>query len=203
MGKIFLAALLFTSFNFYAQGQRGGNGVGGRQPQNQNRQQGERKVVKFKASNVAGIFYYNAKRVTKKIKVKDDEKAAIIKQAILEYNTKIKEIAFVNSEKFKSLNEMMNSLRNSQSRNQQNNDADERQEMRKKIGEVIRPARRDIRAEEEKLNAVMKEILDKKQNNKWLKYQKAKKKSLEPERPERRGNQRSSQNGQRSQMRRQ
>ena len=126
MKRLFLITLLFANFGFYAQGQRGGN-RGGRPHQNQNRQGGEQREIKeFKASDVAGIFYYDIKKVIKKIKVKDKETQNKVKKALKDYNFKVKEIAFLNSEKFNDLDEVMKTMKGAQRRlgNRNNDDYD-------------------------------------------------------------------------------
>lgn len=127
MKRLFLITLLFANFGFYAQGQRGGN-RGGRPHQNQNRQGGEQREIKeFKASDVAGIFYYDIKKVIKKIKVKDKETQNKVKKALKDYNFKVKEIAFLNSEKFNDLDEVMKTMKGTQRRQgyrNSNNDDD-------------------------------------------------------------------------------
>lgn len=206
MKKIFLVVLLFTSFNFYAQGQSGGE----RSPQNQNRQGGEQREVKeFNASAAAGIFYYDIKKVIKKIKVKDKNTQNIVKKALKDYNFKIKEIAFLNSEKFMGLNVVMKTLKGANirqgNRNDNNDDGvgnpvtNKRGGIRGKIQNIIRPVRKEIRGHEERLNETLENVLSEKQNKKWLKYQKKQKDELMPKRPERNQNnngQRQRSNGQ-------
>ncbi len=57
--------------------------------------------------------------------------------------------------------------------------------MRKKINEIIRPVRDEVHENEAALNNTLKSFLSEKQNKKWLKYQKNKKKSMRPKRLER------------------
>lgn len=211
MKKVFLIAFLFGSLSFYAQGQRGGNG-GGRSPQNQNNQGGQqREVREFKAIDVAGIFYYDVEEVVMKIKIKNQSSQNLVQKALRDYNFKVKEIAFLNSDKFKDLDEAMNSLKrvNRRQGNRNLNNVEDienpitnkRDGVRGKVQNIIGPVRNEIREHEELLNEILENTLSEKQNKKWLKYQKKKKDSLRPKEPERGPDQRSNQNGNRRQMR--
>ncbi|WP_146190690.1 hypothetical protein [Polaribacter aquimarinus] len=190
MKHIFLTISLFLSTIFYVQAQ---GGRGGRSPQNQNRQprvESERKEVK--ASDLAGIFYYDVKSTLKKVKIKDDDIKVKVSNALKKYNTKIKEISFLNSDKFKGINVLMKSLRENRTSN--NGKANKNSDLRKKIGEVIRPIRKEIRAHEMVLNETLEGILTQKQIKKWLKYQKKEKDKLKPQRQERNKNRQQPQN---------
>lgn len=214
MKKSFLILLLLVSSISFSQGQRGGVG-GGRQQQNQNRQGGEREIKEFSASDAAGIFYYDTKKVIKKIKVKDKGLINTVKKALMNYNFKVKEIAFINSEKFKDLDVLMKSMRGNQrgrpNRNDNNNSninnsidnnpSNKEGGLRQKVGKVIRPVRNEIRENEEELNNVLENVLSEKQHKKWLKYQEKIKKSLEPERPDRQNGRGFNSNRQSRQMR--
>ncbi|MFY9241699.1 MAG: hypothetical protein WAO74_01585 [Polaribacter sp.] len=203
MKNIILLLTLLTSTFIYAQ--RGGGGMGGGRPQqNQNRQQGtEREVKEFNASDVAGIFYYDVAEVIKKIKVKDDEIKASTSKALKEYNFKIKEISFLNSDKFKDVDVLMKSSRANRGFRQRssNNNTDQQPKevdsLRIKVNKIIRPISRDVNNNEEILNESLKSILSEKQFKKWLKYQENIKEELAPKKPERNNNNRGQQQGQR------
>ncbi|MFC2109006.1 hypothetical protein ACFLRU_02925 [Bacteroidota bacterium] len=168
---LFVLIALFT-VNIFAQ--RPG---GGARQQNRNFQSEQpQKIKKFKASDAAGIFYYDVEKVIKKIKIKDENKQLRIKKGLRNYNSKIREISFLNSEKFEELDLVV-------SASEKNSD------IRKKIGAVIRPVREEIRINEKELNRIFEDVLSEKQQKKWLKYQK--KKSLQPKKPQNRENQNS------------
>ncbi len=162
MKNLYFIAILFLSVNFYAQSPRGNKG---------NKQQNQ-KPKEFKASEAAGLFYYDIDKIIKKLKVKDDEAKQKITKAIRNYNFQIKKIALLNSTKFNDLNLIMNSRQKGQENKDDN--------FREKIQEVIRPIRQEVHLEEEKLNEELETLLDVKRNKKWLKYQKKKKQSLAP-----------------------
>tara|TARA_X000000950_G_C13731666_1_gene584543 strand:- start:219 stop:836 length:618 start_codon:yes stop_codon:yes gene_type:complete len=185
MKHLFFATLLLVSSFIFSQGMR--NGGGGMNQQN--RQGATRAVQEFNASDAAGIFYYETDEVIKKIKVKDDQLKFKVKKALSNYNFKIKEIAFLNSVKLNDLDKLMAAMRDSQPTNLQDNssNSDERQNMRKAIGKVIRPIKEEILSNEEVLNKTLEEILSEKQNKKWLKYQNNIKESLQPKRSDNNG----------------
>jgi len=194
MKKVFFIAVLVLSIGLNAQPPGGG---GGRSQQNQNRQGGEkREIKKFKASDVAGIFYYDTEKVVKKLKVKKEEKQSLITKALRNYNFKIKEILFLNSEKFSDLDVLVNSM-------PKGKDNDARLELREKVEEIIRPIRDSVHENEKELNLILKDLLSEKQFKKWLKYQKNKKESLKPKRSENRNTQGSRSNNSGRQSRRQ
>ena len=146
------------------------------------------KAQKFNASNVAGIFYYDIDKAIKKTKVKKEEKQLSVKKIIKNYNLKIKEISFLNSQKFSDLNLVVNS-------GSKNILPEERMKMRKKVNEIIRPIRDEIHELEKELNNNLEEILTEKQFKKWLKYQKKQKENLMPKRVQNGQGQRQRQGG--------
>lgn len=165
------------------------------QRQNLNRQfTGEQKMEMPKATDIAGVFYYDVKKVIKKLKIKNDEAKVVVSKALKEYNFKIKEISFLNKDNFKALDILMKPRRGMRrmpkdGKNFQNDDDIDNDEnrgyFRQKIGKIIRPIRRDIQENELVLNTVLNSVLSAKQNKKWLKYQKQQKEKLKPKRPER------------------
>ncbi len=179
MKKVFIIAVLLLHLGLNAQPPGGG---GGRSPQNQNRQGEKSEIKKFKATEVAGIFYYNTERVVKKLKVKKEEKKFPIIKALRDYNFKVKEILFLNFVQFSDLDILVNSM-------SKGNDNEARLEMRKKVEGVIRPIRDRVHENEKELNLILKGFLSEKQFKKWLKYQKKKKDSLKPKKPENRNKQ--------------
>ena len=192
--------LLTTLINAQPPGDRRG-----RQP---NRNSGEKQVRVFNASDIAGIFYYDVKEVIKKVKIKDAALKASVRKALKDYNSKIKEISFLNSENLKALNAFMKSNKDfrrnrnrnadfSDEKNEDSNKTSEKDEIREKINKVIRPIRKDIKDNEIILNEGLKSLLSEKQNKRWLKYQKQQKDKLKPKRQQRDINRRSQQQGQR------
>ena len=179
MKKLFFIAALLLSISFYAQPPEGG----GRRPtQGQNQQGEEREVRKFKASDAAGIFYYEIEKVVKKVKIKDDVLKAKISKFIKNYNHKIREISFLNSVNFSDLDVIVNSK--SLRKNEEG-----RAEMRKNIDKIIRPVRDSIHENEIDLNQNFESVLSEKQLKKWLKLQKRIKESLQPKKVENRDQQ--------------
>lgn len=185
MKKILFILIAFLTLNVFAQppGGRGRRGDG-QDPSSNNNQ----KAQKFNASNVAGIFYYDIDKAIKKTKVKKEEKQLSVKKIIKNYNLKVKEISFLNSQKFSDLNLVVNS-------GSKNILPEERMKMRKKVNEIIRPIRDEIHELEKELNNNLEEILTEKQFKKWLKYQKKQKENLMPKRVQNGQGQRQRQGG--------
>lgn len=186
MKKLFFIATLLLSISFYAQ--RQGGGGGGRPSQGQNQQGEEREVKKFKASDAAGIFYYETEKVIKRVKIKDAVLKAKVSKLIKNYNHKIREISFLNSVKFSDLDVIVNSR-------SLGNDEEGKIELRKNIDKIIRPIRDSIHENEIDLNQNLESVLSEKQLKKWLKFQKTTKESLQPKRTEKRDQQRSRSGG--------
>ena len=185
MKKILFILIAFLTLNVFAQPPGGmGRRGDGQGPSFNNNQ----KAQKFNASNVAGIFYYDIDKAIKKTKVKKEEKQLSVKKIIKNYNLKIKEISFLNSQKFSDLNLVVNS-------GSKNILPEERMKMRKKVNEIIRPIRDEIHELEKELNNNLEEILTEKQFKKWLKYQKTQREKLMPKRAQNGQGQRQRQGG--------
>ncbi|MCG1036993.1 hypothetical protein [Polaribacter sargassicola] len=168
MKNMLFIAMLLVSVQFYAQPPGGGRGGSG-----QNLQGTNREVREFKASDVAGIIYYNEKEVIKKLKIKEEDKKLLMSKELQNYNSKIKEISFLNSETFTELNVVVKAAMSSGNR-------ETAMKMRKKVEEIIKPVREEVSLHEEELNKNIESILSEKQLKKWLKYQSNKKSSLQP-----------------------
>ncbi len=185
MKKLLFILIIFLNSNLFAHPPAGG---GRRQQGNGSQNEQPKKVKKFSSKDAAGIFYYDIEEVIKKLKIKDDKEQYQIKKALKNYNFKIKEISFLNATKFSDFDLAVNSMSKS-------NNVEDRREMRKKVEVVLRPIREKVRENEMELNSVFKTFLSEKNLKKWYKYQKKKKESLQPQKPENRGNNNSRQRG--------
>ena len=175
MKKILFIAILFLTFNIAAQRSRGGGG--GRQ-QSQNPELNQTKEVKkLSAKEIAGIFYYDVDEVIKKVKIKDDDKKYLVTKALRNYNFKVKEILFLNAEKFTDLDLLMNAISNER-------DSESNKNIREKVREVTRPIKENVHEHEKELNEILRGVLSEKQDKKWLKYQKSIIESLQPKKAE-------------------
>ncbi|MEO9570411.1 MAG: hypothetical protein ABJH82_02385 [Polaribacter sp.] len=187
MKNIIFILITFLTYTILAQPPGGG----GRRQQGTSAQSNQtQKPVKFNASNMAGIFYYDIEDVIKKTKVKEENNQFLVSKELKNYNFKVKEISFLNSKKFTDLDAVVNSI-------PQGGDIEVIKKLRTKIDELIKPVREDIHEMEKVLNDNLSKILSEKQFKKWLKYQKKKKESIQPKRAKnnQRQGQRQMQNG--------
>ncbi|MFK8060042.1 MAG: hypothetical protein AB8B78_08130 [Polaribacter sp.] len=136
------------------------------------------KMPKYNAKNSANIFYYNYSEIPKKIKLKDDVKKNKTNSNLTIYNDKIKNIAFLNFSQLQELELTINSLGKQLYTNR-----DLAEMVREKIKKTILPIRDSVAVYEKTLNDSLKIFLSKKQFKKWLKYQRAVKKELQPKPP--------------------
>jgi hypothetical protein len=173
MKKILFILVTFLTVNLFAQPPGGARRKQGQKPKTDQ----TKKIKKFSSSDVAGVFYYDIEKVIKKLKVKNEKKKYSIEKALKNYNFKVKEISFLNSEKFTDFDLVLDAA-------SKTNDRKGTMAMRKKVVEVIRPIRDSIYANEKELNKTLENLLSEKQQKKWLKHQKKKKQSLQPPRPQ-------------------
>lgn len=136
------------------------------------------KMLKYNAKNAANIFYYNIDKIPKKIKVKSEALKKITTKELRNYNSKIKNISFLNFQELRELEVLVNTI-GEQSRT----NPDLRRKLRKNIEMVILPIRDSVAKFEETINSAFKTVLSKKQYKKWIKYQKNVKRELLPKRP--------------------
>ena len=135
-------------------------------------------MLKYNAKNAANIFYYNIDEIPKKIKVKSEALKKITTKELRNYNSKIKNISFLNFQELRELEVLVNTI-GEQSRT----NPDLRRKLRKNIEMVILPIRDSVAKFEETTNSAFKTVLSKKQYKKWIKYQKNVKRELLPKRP--------------------
>lgn len=140
-------------------------------------------MAKYNAKNSANIFYYNFSEVPKEIKVKKENPKNKTLQALRNYNNKVKKLSFLNTPELTELEVTINTLGKQLYTNR---DLGER--IKKQIESLILPLRDSVAGYEKTLNDTLQSFLTKKQFKRWLKYQKAEKRKLLPERPTRRNN---------------
>jgi hypothetical protein len=181
MKKIVFLLLVLINFSFHAQSSRAGGQRGIRINQNQ-QTRGNVKPQKFNSSNVAGIFYYDFIEVAKKIKIKDKDAKNKTSKLLSTYNSEVKNIAFLNSEKLNDLELAVNSLGT-----QAKTNPELRKKMRGLIQNTLRPLRDSISKKEYILNESLKDVLNEKQLKKWFKYQTKQKNKLKPKKATNKG----------------
>lgn len=136
------------------------------------------KMPKYNAKNAAGIFYYDDVEASKKIKLKNGDKKLAFSKAIRNYNSKIKDISFLNMPKLSEADLTVNAIGEKAFR-----DRDLANKVRKVIEENVFPVRDSVIKNEKHLNSKLESLLNKKQYKKWLRYQRNEKEKLLPERP--------------------
>ena len=136
------------------------------------------KMLKYNAKNAANIFYYQIDEIPKKIKVKSEDLKKITIKELRTYNSKVKNISFLNFQELRDLEDLVNTV-GEQSRT----NLELRRKLRKNIEMIILPIRDSVAKLEETINSSFKTVLSKKQYKKWIKYQKNVKRELLPKRP--------------------
>ncbi|MEM9717794.1 MAG: hypothetical protein AAGA10_01005 [Bacteroidota bacterium] len=126
----------------------------------------------FHAEKAAGIFYYDADQVIKKMKITDEQDKLKVIEALFAYNGKMSELSTENAPVFRELeNEFNRNVKIAM----QNRDRSQMDGVREKIKGTIPPIKMQVFEVEKVLNNTMRLILSDKQNKKWLKYQGRKK----------------------------
>jgi hypothetical protein len=124
----------------------------------------------FDAQKAAGIVTYDYEKVIKKLKVKKDTSVKAVARAIYDYNIRIDELSMVHTATLENLEkEFDQNVRIAM----QNRDRSHMNGVKTKIQEIIPPIRMLTNAEQSKLDLAMAAVLDEKQFNKWMKYQKS------------------------------
>jgi len=166
---LFLVVIFQLNITVAQRGQRKGN---------QTQMQQQMSVKAFKAENAANILFYTPAKIFKKLKIKDKNKKYQIKKSINTYNRNITEIRFLNSERLNEITVYVNEKRKEAL---ERRDFQEMKAIQSNIREKLRPIKKDVKKAEERLNYRMKELLSEKKYKKWIKYQRAKKKKINPQ----------------------
>ncbi len=139
----------------------------------------------FNAENAVGIIKYNAKRIIKKINIKNEDKRREVVKVFSAYNQTIDEIKSLNSEKLKDIKRLVNEA---QKNAMATRDRDAMRLARKDANEKLAPIKSQISNADQKLNKSLMLILSKEQFERWTKYQQFRKEALQPNLPERMNN---------------
>ena len=170
MKSIVFFLIAFISINLYSQPPNGR----GRKHRNLTKSQILNKgKLKFKAKDAAGVFYYDSKKVVKKIKVKDKENQKLVETLIENYNKKIQVISEKNSKNFSDINLVITSTASIK-------DPKIKGKILNRVNGLIKPIKKEVLLLEKNLNDNLKKILTKKQFKKWLKYQESIKEKKKP-----------------------
>ncbi|MEL6560822.1 MAG: hypothetical protein AAFQ94_21690 [Bacteroidota bacterium] len=131
-------------------------------------------IPDFDAEEVAGIVTYDTEKVIKKLKVEDGQVKQSIAKSIGEYNMEMYQLSDAHAATFQELNADFERQVQAAIRNRDRSMMDG---FKAKVRETIPPIKKEVIAYENELNEVMQSVLDKKQFEKWLKYQKNQKPS--------------------------
>jgi len=160
---LLLITLLF-SFSLAAQRRSGSRGQSSRALTNTN----SSKPPEFKPNEVAGLIFYDLKKVYKKVSVKDlSDEGKKMAKAINTYNKSIKDIKRIN--RF-SLNELKTVYSVAIKDVVDNRDYTKMTAAQKHIKTVLDPIKRESFKKDSLLNIQLKEFLSKKQFKKWIKF---------------------------------
>ena len=97
------------------------------------------KMLKYNAKNAANIFYYQIDEIPKKIKVKSEDLKKITIKELRTYNSKVKNISFLNFQELRDLEDLVNTV-GEQSRT----NLELRRKLRKNIEMIILPIRDSV-----------------------------------------------------------
>ena len=137
----------------------------------------DRPKIEYSSKDVSGICYYDIDETVEEIKVKDDEQDYLVAKTLKKYNKKVKKIEFLNTENFRRLDKVVNTLFNSTDKGKEN-PVPKKPEKREDLIGTIKRVKDELKEEELLLNKEMTSVLSSKQYKKWLKYQKQLKKGL-------------------------
>lgn len=172
--SLLLVVCFFTLVGVNAQRRGGGENPQGRQGGQGNQ---TREIPEFNASNVVGILKYDDVLVIKKLKVKEDSVKKSIRQALSKYNREIDEIAVLYKDSLDAVNILMNTAAKDAMRN---GNREIMQNVRRVTQQKMKPVRERVKKNDMALNESMKAVLDEKQYEKWMKFQKVEKQALNP-----------------------
>ncbi|WP_456376086.1 hypothetical protein [Lutibacter sp.] len=164
---IIVVVLISSNSNLFSQ-QRGGRG---------NSSQGQMTMPKVSPQNMAKIIIYDSDEVLKKLKLKSAQKKTIVNQAISKHNTKINELKIFNYETFNNVKTFLDKKREEAILNR---DFSTMKESRMKANEMLAPIRAESMKQQMILNNTLNKELSEKEYKKWLKYQQAELKKLNP-----------------------
>ncbi|MEO1253355.1 MAG: hypothetical protein AAFY41_00535 [Bacteroidota bacterium] len=129
-------------------------------------------IPDFDAEKAAGIVTYDTEKVIKKLKVEDLKAKQSIAKSIEQYNMKMYELSDTHAATFQELNAYFERQVQVAIRNRDRSQMDG---FKTKVKETIPPIKKEVIVHENALNESMQSLLDDKQFNKWMKYQKSQK----------------------------
>ena len=175
--KLLILSLLFFQIN-QAQMGRGMHGGGQRMGgQGRGMNPGNAAFSPVKAENLAGIILYDETAVIKKLKIKNARKQQKIKSLIRSYNQQNENLKLKH---FQALKETRLYLQQKRKEAMMQKDFELMQQAKQDAMQKLAPVRKEAKTLQAELNKEMLQVLSKKQLKKWQKYQKQKRKELNP-----------------------
>lgn len=172
--KIYILFTFFLTFTSLLFSQQRGNTRNSSQQQGQNSQMAQPKV---NPQNMARIIMYDYEEVIKKLKIKKAPKQTVIAQAISKHNSKINELKTFNYETFDNVTSFLTKKRNEAKLSR---DFSTMRESQMQANEMLAPIRKKVLLQKNALNTTFEKELSEKEYKKWLKYQEAELKKLNP-----------------------
>lgn len=165
MKKYTLLILLFIGLNSTAQFMNPGRGI--RQSPTPN-EQNQQNPLLFNAEKAIGVTYYDVEKTAKKIGIKkNSDSFKKLKDTLVKFNKEIKDISRINSFTFSQAKIKVESA---QKLATESRDFTILKSAYKEVSEDFKPIVEEVEKKEKKLDSFFKNLLTKKQFDKWEKY---------------------------------
>ncbi len=165
-----LALVLLLMFNHTAVAQMHGGGRMG-QGRSGREHAGSQQPRRINVRKMAALYLYDEHKVLKKLRVKNKEKARKISALLQDYNRAVRNIELKYHDRIREAKRM---AKEAGSNSYQAGNDTGMQLVRKQIRLKLAPVRKEVMVHQQELNRKMKQLLNKKQYKKWLKYQRKK-----------------------------
>ncbi len=139
------------------------------------RQQGtptQTKIASFDPARAAGIIFYEAEHVRKKLKLKNSPVVPAVQKAIESHNKKMNSLNLINTGIFDELRTVVDMKRKDAMATR---DVESMRNLQKYVNTTLEPIRKDVKEIETLLNDELVKIISEGQYKKWTKYQKQQK----------------------------
>jgi len=171
--KRILSGLFFVmllSFNHTAIAQMRGGGRMGQGRSGHGNVHSQQKM-RINVRKMAALHLYDEHKVLKKLRIKNKEQARKISALLQDYNRAVRNIELKYHDRIREAKRM---AKEAGSNSYQAGNDTGMQLVRKQIRLKLAPVRKEVMVHQQELNRKMKQLLNKKQYKKWLKYQRKK-----------------------------